>query len=162
MLVNNAATATFRNFENLSPEEFDAMYATNVRGPWLLSKCALPHLLRAADPAIVNLSSLAGSHASLMGAGYCASKAALDMLSEVQFLELRKRGVRVLLVKPGSIDTRFHVDSHPGMHQRDQSWMLTPEDVARTVIEALRLPQQALVSRIDIRPLAVPPRESDV
>lgn len=155
ILVNNAATATFRDADKLTVEEFDRMMAVNVRGPWLLCRAALPGLIACGSGHIVNVSSLAGAHAMRMGSGYCASKAALNMLSDCLMLELRERGVRVTLVCPGSVDTRFHTDSHPGMHARDQSWMLDPEDVAACVVSALTLPSHAMLSRLEVRPTVV-------
>jgi short-subunit dehydrogenase len=70
-------------------------------------------------------------------------------MSEAAMLDLRHDGVRVSAILPGSVDTAFH-----GRDER--SWMLAPEDVARTVTDLLDFPPRALPSRVEIRPSRPP------
>lgn len=161
VLINNAGTATFRNADNLQLGEVQRMLETNLLGPWLLSKHALPHLLLAECPRIVHVSSLAGRYPFRMGSIYCATKAGLEAFADCQMLELRERGIGVMIVCPGSMDTAFHQESHIGMHPKDQTWMLGPEEVARLISDALRMPAHALPSRLEVRPLQpAPPQAS--
>jgi short-subunit dehydrogenase len=101
---------------------------------------------------IVNIASLAGKNPMAGGAAYNASKFGMIGLSEAAMLDLRHHGIRVAAVLPGSVETGFRP---PG--GRESSWMLTPEDVARAVIDLLRYPDRALPSLIELRP-SRPPR----
>src|SRR5579884_927365 len=75
ILVNNAGAYETVDFENLTLEQWDSIFATNVRGPFLLSKEAIPHLRRA-QGRIVNLGSLGAVRPWPTHAHYCSSKAA--------------------------------------------------------------------------------------
>lgn len=81
ILVNNAAVFPSAPLESLSLEEWDEVFATNARGPFLVAREALIHL-RAAQGSIVNIGSLGGLHPWPAHAHYCASKAALHMLTQ--------------------------------------------------------------------------------
>lgn len=81
LLVNNAGLYEQTALENITAEQWDLMFATNTRAPFLVAQAAYPHL-RAAGGRIVNIGSLGGMHAWATHAHYCASKAALHMLSE--------------------------------------------------------------------------------
>jgi 3-oxoacyl-[acyl-carrier protein] reductase len=79
---------------------------------------------------------------------YCASKAALDHLAACLMLEVRHQGVKVTTLAPGSVDTGFG-----GRAASDDSWMLSADDVAGAVLDLLRGRDDALLSRIEMRPL---------
>jgi NAD(P)-dependent dehydrogenase (short-subunit alcohol dehydrogenase family) len=80
ILVNNAGAFETVALEEISVEAWDAMFAVNTRGPFLVAKASLPHL-REAKGRIVNLGSLGGIHPWATHGHYCTSKAALHMLS---------------------------------------------------------------------------------
>jgi len=81
LLVNNAGIFASETLENISAEQWDAMFTTNTRAPFLVAKAAYPHL-RAAKGRIINIGSLGGIHPWATHAHYCTSKAALHMLSQ--------------------------------------------------------------------------------
>jgi 3-oxoacyl-[acyl-carrier protein] reductase/pteridine reductase len=81
ILVNNAAVFGSAALESLTLAQWDAVFETNARGPFLVAREALPHL-RAAHGRIINMGSLGGLHAWAGHAHYCASKAALHMLTQ--------------------------------------------------------------------------------
>lgn len=81
LLVNNAGIFESAALEDISVEQWDTMFATNTRAPFLVAKAAYPHL-RAATGRIINIGSLGGSHPWATHAHYCTSKAALHMLSQ--------------------------------------------------------------------------------
>jgi NAD(P)-dependent dehydrogenase (short-subunit alcohol dehydrogenase family) len=82
LLVNNAGTFASAALEDITTEQWDAMFATNTRGPFLMAKAALPHL-REARGRILNIGSLGGVQPWATHGHYCTSKAALHMLSNV-------------------------------------------------------------------------------
>jgi NAD(P)-dependent dehydrogenase (short-subunit alcohol dehydrogenase family) len=81
LLVNNAGIFASEALQNISVEQWDAMFTTNTRAPFLMAKAAYPHL-RAARGRILNIGSLGGLHPWATHAHYCTSKAALHMLSQ--------------------------------------------------------------------------------
>ena len=81
VLVNNAAIFSSAALESLTLDQWDAVFETNARGPFLVAREALPQL-RAAHGRIINMGSLGGFHAWAGHAHYCSSKAALHMLTQ--------------------------------------------------------------------------------
>ena len=81
LLVNNAGSFASAALEDISVSDWDAMFAANTRGPFLVAKAALPHL-RATRGRILNIGSLGGIHPWATHAHSCTSKAALHMLSQ--------------------------------------------------------------------------------
>lgn len=110
VLINNAAFSIPGTLETTKIEDFDAMFATNVRGLFLLTQRAVPHLIETKGN-IVNVSSVVGLRAFPSILGYSMSKAALDQFTRCVALELADRGVRVNSINPAVIDTAFHTTS---------------------------------------------------
>ena len=81
LLVNNAGAFETAVLEEITVAQWDSMFETNTRGPFLVAKAAYPHL-KAAQGRIVNIGSLGGIHPWATHAHYCTSKAALHMLSQ--------------------------------------------------------------------------------
>jgi NAD(P)-dependent dehydrogenase (short-subunit alcohol dehydrogenase family) len=102
VLVNNAAVFASAALESLSIDQWDEVFETNARGPFLVAREALPHL-RAARGRIVNIGSLGASHAWAGHAHYCASKAALHMLTQAMAKAFAP-DVSVNCVAPGWVE----------------------------------------------------------
>lgn len=102
LLVNNAAVFASAALESLTLEQWDAVFETNARGPFLVAREALPHL-RAARGRIVNIGSLGGIHPWAGHAHYCASKAALHMLTQTMAKAFAPE-ISVNCVAPGWIE----------------------------------------------------------
>ena len=102
ILVNNAAIYETVEFEKITAEQFDNIYATNTRGPFLFSKYAAPEL-RKRQGRIINIGSLGGLRPWSSHAHYCARKAALHMLTQVMAKSLAPQ-ISVNCVAPGVID----------------------------------------------------------
>ncbi|MGP0097346.1 MAG: SDR family NAD(P)-dependent oxidoreductase [Terriglobales bacterium] len=102
VLVNNAATYETVEFEQLTVEQWDAMFATNARGPFLVSREALSYLRRRKGR-IIHMGSLGGLRPWATHAHYCSSKAAVHMLTKVMAKSLAPE-VAVNAVAPGMID----------------------------------------------------------
>jgi 3-oxoacyl-[acyl-carrier protein] reductase len=150
VLVNNAGIGRFASFETLTLEDWDETIAVNLRSLYLVTRAFLPGLVRASPSSIVNLASLAGRNGFEGGTAYCASKHAVLGFSKALMLEVRKRGLRVIAVCPGSVATPFMDKQERMRPNRDR--ILTAEDVAQTVLATLTLSDRAMVSEIDIRP----------
>jgi 3-oxoacyl-[acyl-carrier protein] reductase/pteridine reductase len=102
ILVNNAGNYETVEFEDLTLQQWDAIFATNVRGPFLVSQQALPHL-RKRRGRIIHMGSLGGLRPWATNAHYCSSKAALHMLTKVMAKALAP-DIAVNCVAPGMID----------------------------------------------------------
>ena len=102
ILVNNAGNYETANFEKLTLKQWDAIFASNVRGPFLVSREALPYL-RKRRGRIINMGSLGGLRPWPTHAHYCSSKAALHMLTKVMAKALAPE-ISVNCVAPGMID----------------------------------------------------------
>jgi NAD(P)-dependent dehydrogenase (short-subunit alcohol dehydrogenase family) len=150
VLINNAGVLIARPFEELTLEDWDATMATNLRSLYLVTREVLPGMRRRREGTIVNVASLAGRNGFVGGTAYTASKHAVLGFARSLMLEVRKDGVRVVTVCPGSVDTGMIRDQP--MLKSDPDRILKPEDVADTILHAVRLPGRALVSELDIRP----------
>jgi NAD(P)-dependent dehydrogenase (short-subunit alcohol dehydrogenase family) len=102
ILVNNAANYETVEFEKITVKQWDAIFASNTRGPFLVTREALKHL-RERRGKIINMGSLGGLLPWVTHAHYCSSKAALHMLTKVMAKGLAPE-VAVNCVAPGMID----------------------------------------------------------
>jgi len=102
IVVNNAAVFASADLANLTLAQWDEIFETNTRGPFLVSREALPHL-RATQGCIVNIGSLGGLRPWATHAHYCASKAALHMLTQAMAKSFAPE-VRVNCVAPGYVE----------------------------------------------------------
>lgn len=102
VLVNNAANYETVEFEKITVAQWDAIFASNTRGPFLVSREALPYL-RKSRGRIINMGSLGGLRPWATHAHYCSSKAAVHMLTKVMAVALA-REIAVNAVAPGMID----------------------------------------------------------
>ena len=153
ILVNNAGVGWFGTVESEPHEEWRRVIDTNLTGIFNCCHAAIPHLKRAGQSYIINISSLAGKNVVTGGAGYCASKAGVNAFSEVLLQEVRHDGIRVSYICPGSVNTSFAGHADPA-----NEWKLKPEDVAQVVVDLLRTDTRSLASLVEMRP-ARPPKK---
>lgn len=149
VLVNNAGIGRFAPLESLALEDWDAIQATNLRGPFLVTRAFLPAMKAAGEGAIVNVASLAGRNGFEGGTAYCTSKHGLIGFGKALMFEVRKHNIRVITVCPGSVATGFNGREHAPDRSAK---VLHAEDVADVVLATLTLPDRAMVSELDIRP----------
>ena len=150
VLVNNAGVAVFKPFDQLTLGDWDTTMATNLRSLYLVTREVLPRMRQQRHGAIVNIASLAGRNGFAGGTAYTASKHAVLGFSRSLMLEVRKENIRVITICPGSVDTGLIRNQSMLKPNLDQ--ILHPEDVAETVLAALKLPERATVSELDVRP----------
>ena len=139
ILVNNAGIGPSTPVLEMADEEWDAVLATNLKGPFLLSRAVARHMVsRGEGGKIVNITSGSYKTARIGAAHYCASKAALAMLTKVLALELAEHRINVNSVAPGLIDIekrstpRQYVDAFTKMIPLGR--MGRPDEVARAVL----------------------------
>jgi NAD(P)-dependent dehydrogenase (short-subunit alcohol dehydrogenase family) len=151
-IVNNAGTDVTKPVAELSVAEFDRVVRTNLRGPFLLVKAALPHLVRDGGD-VVNITSTAAKRSWPNASAYHASKWGLLGLSHALHAELRSHGVRVTAIVTGGMRTPFLLDRFPEL---DPATLQDPADVARAVAMALTLPRGSTIAEL----VVVPPTET--
>lgn len=145
VLVNNAGVGYLKPLLELTPEEWNAMVDVNFNALFHVTRAVLPGMVERGRGHIVMVGSIAGRSAFVGGVCYAATKHAVMGFSESLMLEVRDKGVKVSVVNPGSVATGFF------RGERDTSWMLTADDVADAVIDALDTPPRVLVHRIEVR-----------
>ena len=106
VLVNNAGHSVWRPTEELKVEEFDSLFASNVRAPYFLVAAFAPAMAARGTGSIINIGSMSGSLGLPGGAAYGATKAALASLTRAWTAEYSPRGVRINTVAPGPVYTR--------------------------------------------------------
>ena len=152
VLVNNAGIGGFGGpLHQLSPDGWDQILNTNLRGVFYAVRAFAPLMIRAHTGHIINISSLAGKNALPNGAAYAASKWGLNGLSYSLAEELRSHNIRVAVICPGSTNT--DLSPHAG---KDPAKMLQPEDVAHAVAMLVTQSPQSFISEILMRPTQKP------
>lgn len=133
ILVNNAGRFETARIEDISVEQWDAMFEANTRGPFLTAQAALPYL-KAAHGRIINLGSLGGMHPWPTHAHYCTSKAALHMLTQTMSKAFAPE-ISVNCVAPGMIvNDEISAEYEHFARKTPMQRNGTPEDVAAAVI----------------------------
>jgi NAD(P)-dependent dehydrogenase (short-subunit alcohol dehydrogenase family) len=140
-----------RRFEQMTPESWDALIATNLSGPFYVLRAAL-EAVRATRGLAILIGSVSGSWPDVSGAAYQASKAGLLALSRAAGFEEHEHGVRVSAVLPGIVDTPLldQRPSPPGPAVRAAA--LRSEDVAAACLFLATLPPRAHVPELTMLP----------
>ncbi|MEV0679807.1 SDR family NAD(P)-dependent oxidoreductase [Actinosynnema sp. NPDC050436] len=157
VLVNNAGVMLLGDIEGADTTDWTRMVSTNLLGVMFLTHAALPHLLDRRGT-VVQMSSTA-ARVGRAGTGvYNATKVGLNAFSESLRQEVTARGVRVVVVEPGVVETelREHITDPAGRAAVEQRIaelrQLDPEDVAEAVLYAVRQPDHVAVNEIMVRP----------
>ena len=158
ILVNNAAIGLDgKLLHEVAPEEWDLVFDTNLRGPYLMIRAFAPLMIAAGSGHIINVSSLAGRNPLPKGAAYAASKWGLNGLTYSVAEELRPHNIRVSVIAPGSINTEFNDHSGKGAASgKDPKKKLQPNDIASVVAMLVTQPAQSFISEVLMRPTQKP------
>ncbi len=153
ILVNNAGIGIIgKTVEQMSGDEFRQTLETNLFGVFYASHHAIPMMKKRGGGYIINISSLAGQNAHPKMAAYNASKFGLNGFSEALMQEVRQDNIKVTYICPGSVNTSFGNDTP----SEEKAWQLQPQDIAQVVFNVLNIPDNALPSKIELRPSKPP------
>lgn len=150
VLINNAGVTVFETFEKTTVKEFDQIVNTNLRGYFLCTKAVLTTMLKQKKGHIFNIHSVSATTTFYNSAAYSASKAGSLALSKCLRAEVRKKGIRVIDVLPGAVETEMWDKS---TRKKFHSKMLQPEDVADAVVSIYCQPQRMTTDEIVLRPI---------
>jgi len=148
VLIANAGVGNFGSIEELSLEDWHETIDTNLTGVFYSIKASLD-AIKKTKGYIITISSLAGTNFFEGGSAYNASKFGLTGFTQAVMLDLRKHGIKVSTIMPGSVATYFN-DHEPD--QNKDSWKIQPEDLGELVVSMLKMPARTLPSKIEIRP----------
>ncbi|MHA6696730.1 SDR family NAD(P)-dependent oxidoreductase [Chryseobacterium sp. A301] len=158
VLVNNAGNAHgIDSLLTANLDDWDAMLDGNVKGLLYVSKAILPLLTEKGH--IVNVSSVAARQTYAGGVVYCASKRAVDVISEGMRLELTQMGIKVTNIQPGAVETEFSDVRFKGDRERASKvyqgfQALKAEDVADAIGYCVEAPAHVTISDLTIYPSA--------
>jgi NADP-dependent 3-hydroxy acid dehydrogenase YdfG len=150
ILVNNAGLGYFGLLEEMPQEQISEMMETNVNGTIYCCREVLPIMKAQQYGHIINIASTAALEGMPQVAAYCASKWAVKGLSESLFREVRDFRIKVTCLYPGSVKTDFFRNS-PGIQPHD--YMLMPEDIALSIVQAIEMPDNFHTVNLEVRPL---------
>lgn len=157
ILINNAGLALGTELlQNASPDDWDAMIDTNIKGLLLTTKLCLPGIKNHRGH-IINLGSVAGRWVYPGGAVYCASKFAVRAITEGLRMDLLGSGVRVTNIAPGMVETEFSKVRFRGDEDKASAVYrgmtpLNPLDVAEAVVWSLERPGHVNIQELVIYP----------
>jgi NAD(P)-dependent dehydrogenase (short-subunit alcohol dehydrogenase family) len=147
-LVNNAGIDRTASVPELDAADWDRIVRTNLTGPFLMVKHALPLMQRGGH--IVNIASTASKRAWANATAYHATKWGLLGLSHALHAELRAQGIKVTAVVAGGMRTSFLLDRFPDI---DPQALQDPIDVARTVRFVLSQPEDTVIPEVMVLPM---------
>lgn len=157
-LVNSAGLSRgLAPIQQGSHEDWDEMIDTNVKGLLHVTRAVLPGMVERGRGHVVNIGSIAGHEAYARGNVYCATKAAVEMLTRTMRLDLNGTGVKVTTVDPGMVETEFSVVRFRGDAEKAASVYkgmtpLTADDIADAVRYALTRPAHVQIAEIILFP----------
>lgn len=160
ILVNNAGNAHGMGpIQDGSTDDWDAMIDGNVKGLLYVSRVIMPWMKARQQGHIVNLSSIAGKSTYPNGNVYCASKAAVEAISEGMRLDLNPFGIKVTNVAPGAVETEFSIVRFKGDEEKADAIYkgfepLKAEDIAEVIAFAVSRPAHVVMADITLFPVA--------
>ncbi len=152
VLIANAGLGHFAPIQDLTPEQWQSTIDTNLTGVFHSVKAAIA-ALKDSKGYIITIASLAGTNFFPTASAYNASKFGLVGFTQAIMLDLRKDGIKVSTIMPGSVATHFN-DHTP---TEKDAWKIQPEDLGQMVADLLRMHPRTLPSKVEVRP-AMPPK----
>jgi NAD(P)-dependent dehydrogenase (short-subunit alcohol dehydrogenase family) len=150
VLINNAGTDRTVSIDDLTFDEWDRIQRTNLRGPFVLSKLALPVMKKQGAGHIVNIISTAAKRAWANAAGYHSSKWGLLGFTYALHVEARPHKVKVTAVIAGGMRTPFLLDRFPDL---DPGLLQDPRNVADSVRFVLTQPAETVIPELMVIPM---------
>ena len=151
LVVANAGLGHFASVEDITPEQWQETIDTNLTGAFYSLKAGI-EALKNSKGYYITISSLAGTNFFPNGSAYNASKFGLTGFTQAVMLDLRKYGIKVSTIMPGSVSTYFN-GNEP---DKSDSWKIQIEDIGELVVDLMKMNPRTLPSKIEVRP-SMPP-----
>ncbi len=145
--IANAGIGHFESVEDLSLSQWNDVIDINLTGAFYTIKASIEELKKSKGY-YITIASLAGTNFFAKGSAYNASKFGLVGFTQAVMLDLRKYGIKVSTIMPGSVATYFndHVPSE------QDAWKIQPEDIGQLIVDLLEMHPRTLPSKIEVRP----------
>lgn len=150
VLINNAGTDVTLPIDQIMTGDWDRVVKTNLYGPFIMAKLAVPQMKKQGVGQIVNIASTAAKRAWPNASAYHASKWGLLGLSHALHAELRPHNIKVTAVIAGGMRTPFLLERFPDINV---STLQDPANVAQAVLGVLLLPDDTVIPEITVLPL---------
>ena len=147
VVLANAGVGHFAPIDEMDLNQWDQMVNTNLTGAFYTLKASV-EALKISKGYYMTLASLAGTNFFASGAGYNATKFGVVGFTQAVMLDLRKYGIKVSTIMPGSVATYFN-GNEPS--EKD-AWKIQPEDIGELVLDLLKMHPRTLPSKIEVRP----------
>jgi 3-hydroxy acid dehydrogenase/malonic semialdehyde reductase len=156
IFVNNAGILKYAPFLEMSDEDCEAMFQTNVLASFRISRLVAQNMVRRGRGHIIVMTSIAAREVYQFGLIYCATKHALSAMARGLRIELQSQGIKVTEIAPGMVDTRIrHTSDHPRVLEAFKARRfsaLSAEEVAEAVIYAAQAAPNLSPDFIELRP----------
>ena len=146
-VIANAGVGHFAPIQELTAEQWQETIDINLTGVFFTAKATLA-ALKNSKGYFISIASLAGTNFFANGAAYNASKFGLVGFSQAIMLDLRKEGIKVTTIMPGSVATHFN--NH--VPDEKDAWKIQPEDIGEMVYDLIKMNPRTLPSKIEVRP----------
>lgn len=158
VLINNAGLAAGLDlFDEAELDDWEQMIDTNIKGLLYMSRACLPLLKQSNAPHIINIGSTAAKNIYERGNVYCASKAAIDALSQSMRIDLLKHQIKVTAIHPGAAETEFSTVRFKGDNNKASAVYkgftpLKAEDIADIIYYCATLPKHVCINDLVVTP----------
>lgn len=147
VVIANAGVGHFAPIDEMSHDQWNDIIDINLTGVFNTVKASVESI-KNSEGYIITIASLAGTNFFAQGSAYNASKFGLVGFTQAVMLDLRKYGVKVSTIMPGSVSTYFN-DHTPS---EADAWKIQPEDIAELTMDILKMNPRTLPSKIEVRP----------
>jgi 3-oxoacyl-[acyl-carrier protein] reductase len=147
IVIANAGVGHFGSIEELTPQQWNETIQVNLTGVFNTVKTTLEDLKKTKGY-LITIASLAGTNFFAGGSAYNASKFGLVGFTQAVMLDVRKHGIRVTTIMPGSVTSHFN--NH--IPVPEDEWKIQPEDIGQLINDLINMHPRALPSKIEIRP----------
>jgi 3-hydroxy acid dehydrogenase / malonic semialdehyde reductase len=160
ILINNAGLALGRDyFDEASLDDWETMMNTNVNGLLYVTKAVLPFMIKRKAGHIINIGSISGKEVYEKGNAYCATKHAVNALSEAMRIDLLRHRIRVTAIHPGAAETEFSMVRFKGDEAKAKKVYegftpLTAENVAEVAYFCAILPENVCINDLTMTSIA--------
>lgn len=160
VLVNNAGLASgLDKIQDGDVDDWEKMIDTNVKGLLYVSKAVIPYMIENKRGHIINIGSTAGKQVYEKGNVYCASKHAVDAISQGMRIDLLEYGIKVTQIRPGAAETEFSIVRFKGDEEKAKNAYkgyqpMVAEDIAELVYYSTTLPDHLCINDLEVTSLA--------
>ncbi len=160
VLVNNAGNAHGLDpIQSGNVDDWDAMMDINVKGLLYVSREVMPAMIKRNGGHIINIGSIAGKEVYPKGNVYCASKSAVDAITQGMRLDLNPHGIKVTGIHPGLVETEFSLVRFKGDESKASMPYqgirpLSGDDIAELILYILNCPPHVVLADITVFPVA--------